>query len=204
MADAITSPADLANLALRRIGYRRRVADLYDGSEASGLLLDIYAQTLDAVLGLGDWGFAQRMANPVLLKAAPAGGYLDNPWDPATYPPIGWQYSFTLPSDYVKVRSVRPQPGFNLDMDPTPTLYNVVNDNGYTPPRRVLVCNIANPVLIYTGQVTNPTQWNAPFIEAFAAALARRLSASLADLNVERVEAQDEIVSTAQAGMLQG
>lgn len=204
MASAIRSPADVANVALRRLGYKRRIADLYDGSDASGLLLDIYAQTLDATLRDGDYGFAQRMVNGALLKSAPAGGYFDSPWDPAAHPPMPWAYSFSIPADYLKVRSVRPQPGFLLDMDPTPTLFNVVNDNGYTSPRRVIVANTPTPVIIYTAQVTDPTQWPADFIEAFAAALARRLAPSLADLNVERVEAQDEVVSIAQAGMNQG
>lgn len=204
MANAIQNPADMVNLALRRIGYKRRSNDLYDGSDASNIALDLYGQSLDAMLQQGDWGFAQRMANPTLLKSAPPGGYFDNAWDPTADPPIGWQFSFTLPSDYLKVRSVRPQPGFNLDVDPTPTLFNVVNDDGYTPPRRVLVCNIGTPVLIYTARVTSPEQWNAGFIDAFAAGLARRLAPSLADLNVERVEAQDEVVSVTQASMLQG
>ncbi len=204
MASAVTSPSDVVNLALRRIGYKRRVADLFDGSDASNTALDIYSQTLDAMLRDGDWGFAQRMVNGTLLKSAPPGGYFDSPWDPVTYPPMPWAYSFSIPSDYLKIRSVRPQPGFLLNMDPTPTLFNVVNDNGYTPPRRVIVANTATPVIVYTAQVTNPTQWPADFVEAFVAGLARRLAPSLADLNVERVEAQDEVVSTTQASMQQG
>ncbi len=204
MASAITSPADVSNLALRRIGYKRRVADLFDGSDASNTILDLYSQTLDAILRDGDYGFAQRMVNATLLKSAPPGGYFDAPWDPATYPPMPWAYSFAIPSDYLKIRSVRPQPGFLLDMDPTPTLFNVVNDNGYTPPRRVIVANTQSPVIVYTAQVTDPTQWPVDFTESFAAALARRLAPSLADLKAEQMEAQDEVVSTAMAQATQG
>lgn len=204
MANAITGPADVVNLALRRIGYKRRSNNLYDGSDASNVALDIYSQTLDALLRDGNWGFAQRMVNGAMLKAAPVGGYFDAPWDPVTYPPMPWQYSYQLPTDYLKIRSVRPQPGFLVNVDPTPTLMDVVNDNGYTPPRRVLVCNVPSAVIVYTAQVTDPTQWAVDFIEAFAAALARRLAPSLADLSVEKIEAQDEAVSTQQAAVVQG
>lgn len=193
MATSLSSPADIANDALRRIGYKLRVGRLDDGSEASGFILDIYGQTRDTMLRDGDWMFAQREVNGTQLKAAP--NYFDTPWDPAAAPPIGWQYSFSYPDDALKIRAVRPQPGFPVEMEPVPTLFNVVNDNGYSPPRRVIVANIANPVIVYVGRVTAPDTWSVDFTEALCAALARRLAPSLANLNVEQVEAQDEAVS---------
>jgi len=195
MPTSLSSPADLVNDALRRIGYKLRVASLEDGSEASGLALDLYGQTRDTMLRDGDWMFAQREVNGTVLKTAPPGGYFDAPWDPTSAPPIGWQYSFSYPDDALKIRAVRPQPGFPVEMEPLPTLFNVVNDNGYNPPRRVIVANIANPVIVYVGRVTAPDTWSVDFTEALCAALARRLAPSLANLNVEQVEAQDEAVS---------
>lgn len=203
MANAIQNPADIVNLALGRIGYRLRVADLYDGSDAATAALDIYSQTLDTLLRDGEWGFAQRMVNGTVLKQAPT-NYFDRAWDPTLDPPMPWQFSYAIPTGYLKVRSIRPPPGFLLDMDPTPLLFNVVNDNGYTPPRRVIVCNQASAVIVFAAQVTDPTQWPVDFIEALAAALARRLAAKLTDLNVEKMEAQDEAMSAGQAAVVQG
>ena len=199
MVASLSSPADVVNDALRRIGYKLRVGRLDDGSEASGYALDIYGQTRDTMLRDGDWMFAQREVNGTVLKTAPAGGYFDAPWDPVTYPPQPWGFCFEYPADCLKVRAVRPQPGFLIDMAPTPTLFNVVNDNGYTPARRVIVANTPTPVIIYAARVTDPAAWSVDFTEALCAALARRLAPSLANLQVEQVEAQDEGISRQMA-----
>ena len=82
MAYAVSSPADVVNLSLVRIGYKERVSWLYDGSNAARAALDIYGQTRDALLRDGDWPFAMRSAVGVLLKQAPD----------AYVPPTAWVY----------------------------------------------------------------------------------------------------------------
>lgn len=200
---AIQTPADVTNLALGKIGYKLRVGNLLDGSEASNKTLDIYAQTRDVVLRDNDWSFSQREVVGTVLKAAPQ-DYFDNPWNPATNPPIGWQYTYQLPDNYLKIRSIRPPPTFLLNMAPTPTLFSVINDNGYTPPRRVIAANTPEAVIVYTAQIFDLTQWTVDGIEAFAAALAQRLAAALASLDVRKVEAQEEAVTAAVASAVQG
>lgn len=203
MTSSLNSPGDIVNDSLRRIGFKLRVSNsLYDGSEASSLALDIYGQTRDDTMRDGDWQFAQREVAGTQLKAAP--NYFDTPWDPATAPPIGWQYSYAYPSDCLRIKAVRPQPGFQPDMRPTMNLFDAVNDNSYTPPRRVVVANIPNAVLVYVGRVTDPATWSVDYTEALCAALARRLAPSLANLQVEQVEVQDEAISTRMAEMERG
>lgn len=205
MANVLSSPSDIVNDALRRIGYKLRVGDLYDGSEAAGLALDIYGQTRDTLLRDGDWQFCRRDMAATLLKAAPAGGYFPpNVWDPTLYPPPPWTFEYVWPDDCLKVRQLKSPPLFPLNPDPQPTLYSVVNDTGYTPPRRVIVCNIAGALLTYAGRVTNPLDWPVDFTEALCASLARRLAPSLANLDAEKIEAQDEAASDAQAAQVQG
>lgn len=202
MATSLSSPADILNDALRRIGYKLRVGNLYDGSDAANLALDLFGQTRDDTMRDGDWQFAQREVSGALLKTAP--NYFDTSWNPTTAPPIGWQYSYTYPVDCLRIKAVRPQPTFQPDMRPTMNLFDAVNDNGYTPPRRVVVSNLANAVLVYVGRVTDPTTWSVDYTEALCAALARRLAPSLANLQVEQMEAQDEAVSTRMADMERG
>jgi hypothetical protein len=202
MATSLSSPADVVNDALRRIGYKLRVGSLLDGSDASNLALDLYGQTRDTMMRDGDWQFAQREVTGTQLKAAP--DYFDTPWDPATAPPIGWQFSYTYPADALRIKAVRPQPTFQPDMRPTAKLFDVVNDNGYTPPRRVVVANISSAVLVYVGRVTDPATWSVDFTEALCAGLARRLAPTLANLQVEQVEAQDEAVTTRMASLERG
>ncbi len=204
MVVSLQNPADLVNDALRRIGYKLRVAKLDDGSEAGGAALDIYGQTRDTLLRDGEWHFAQREVNGTLLKAAPDDYFPPNAWDPTTMPPMPWRFSYTYPVDCLKVRSVRPQPMFAIDMTPKPTLWADVNDNGYTPPRRVVVANVENPVIVYTGRVTDPTSWPVDFTEALCAALARRLAPQLTNINAVPLEARDEGSAMQAAGAEQG
>lgn len=200
MPTSLSSPADVVNDALRRIGYKLRVGALDDGSEAGGYALDIYGQTRDTLLRDGEWHFAQKEIVGVLLKFAPADYFPPNQWDPSTMPPMPWRFSYQYPPDCLKLRSVRPQPLFAVDMIPKPTLGMEVNDNG----TRVIVANIENPILVYTGRVTDPVSWSVDFTEALCAALARRLAPNLANMNVVPIEAQDEQSSLRAAGAEQG
>ena len=204
MATSLSSPADVLNDSLKRIGYRLRVADLYDGSDAANHALDIYSQTRDVLQRDGDWQFVERNIVATTLKTAPAGGYFDAAWNPTDYPPLPWKFSYTYPADCLRVRQLKSNGGFLFEPMPLPTLNAVVNDNGYTPPRRVIVGNLENPILVYAGRVTDPTSWPPDFTEALCAALARRLAPVLADLNVARIEAQDEAMSNAVAQAVTG
>lgn len=192
---AVTNPADLVNLALRRIGYKLNVGNLYDGSDAAQAALDIYAQTRDALLRQMDPGFAQRNIVLTLLKQAPAAGYIPpNTWTTA-FPPLPWIFEYSYPSDCLKVRAVKPSPIFVPVFDPQPNIFDTPNDNSLTPPARVIVCNVEAAICVYTGQVTDPTTWEPDFVEAFAAAMARRLAPLLKDMNAAQLAERDETVS---------
>ena len=200
MTAALSSPADLCNLALGRMGYRLRIGSLYDGSVAAKKFLDAYSQTRDELLETNDYDFSERTAALALLKSAPQGGYFPpTPWDPNTNPPYGFAYEYTYPSDALKIRIVKPAGLFLINADPQPNSFQLANDSGYTPARRVILCNVANAVATYTAQVTDSTTWNVTFCEALAAALARRLAASMVGLDAAKLEASDEQVETSIA-----
>lgn len=144
MPASVSTPADVLNLTLRRIGYKLRVSNLYDGSEAATAALDIYAQTRDDLLRDGDWDFAQRNITMTLLKAAPSGGYFPpNLWNETDYPPWPWLYSYTYPSDCLKVRKVKAAPMFMVNMSPQPSNYSVVNVQNTVSTLATLAVNAA-------------------------------------------------------------
>lgn len=204
MVASVTSPADVVNLALQRIGYKGRVGNLFEGSTAAKDALDVYAQTRDELLRKGDWGFAERNVSPLLLKSAPATGYTPpDVWTPAN-PPLPWRYEYAYPDDCLDVRAIKPPSVFVIDFDPQPVVFTIANDNQLNPPRKVILCNVADAILTYTGQVTNPATWEPDFIEAFAAALGRRLAPSLVSMEAAKLIMADEQASTAQAAMVQG
>lgn len=205
MPASVTSPADMVNLSLRRIGYKLRVGNLYDGSTAAKTALDIYAQTRDAVLVENDWDFAERNVTATLLKSAPVGGYFPPvAWNGTANPPPGWLFEYLYPSDCLKVRILKPVPLFVLNFDPQPNAFFLANDNFYTPPQRVILSNVPNANLVYTGQVTDPATWSSGYVESLASALGRRLVPSLIGLNAIQPAAQDEAQELAVASNEQG
>ena len=202
MTASVQSPADIVNLALSRIGHQGRIASLFDGSVPAKRALDIYGQTRDDLLRSQDWDFAERAVILTQLKAAPAGGYsISTPWS-STYPPPPWLYEYSYPTDCLKIRCLKQVP--STDPYPMPNVFHVANDG-----TKVILAEISNAILVYTGQITDPTLWNSNFIEALTASLARRLAAAFGMLDqgkaeAEKDEAQDEQVTTGMAANTQG
>lgn len=205
MAAVVTSVADVVNLALSRIGFPGRVANLYDGSAGAKEALDIYGQTRDQMLREGDWPFASRSSAAVLLKSAPVGGYIPpNTWSTA-YPAQPWSYEYTYPDDCLEVRAVKPTAIFTPNFQPQYYRFAIANDAGYSPARRVILSNVADAMLIYCAQVTNPATWPNDFVEGFAAQLGQRLSPGLMkSLDMMKIEAADGAAETAKAETRQG
>lgn len=207
MPASLQNPADVVNAALVRIGHSGSIGNLYEGSDAAIRALQIYSQTRDELLREGDWGFAERSMLLTLLKSAPAGGYIPGvtPWDPALYPPLSWLFSYSYPADCMKIRAIKGTPLFVPNFDPQPNVFNVANDTTTIPFGKIILCNVADAVMVYTGQVTNPLTWEPDFAEALIASLARRLSISLAPSpEIAKLEATDEVATIAQAEMKQG
>lgn len=175
MTLVLTSPEDLVNAALEEIGYPNRVGHMYEGSEASKVALDLYGQTRDAMLRESDWEFARFDVALTLLKSAPA-DYVGLTWS-NTYPPLPWKYAYMWPTNCLKVRSLRKTPAYipNFDIQPVP--FNTPIDTASS--MKVICCNISNAIGVYTGQITDMTQWEASFMDAFIATLGKRMAPRL-------------------------
>lgn len=164
---AFTSPEDVVNASLDSIGWPRHVADLYEGSPAARVALQIYGFTRDSLLQSGEWPFAFR---EVLLVAA--GG--------AT-PPTPWAHEYSYPSDCLRVRYVRPGAltGGTRSNDPQPVLFKTYNDQVLSPPALTILCDISPATLLYVGKVTDPATWTPNFTNALVSALAKKFSFGL-------------------------
>lgn len=173
---SLRSPADIANVALARMGYKLRVGTLFDGSDHASSLLDIYAQTRDQMLREFDYDFAERTALLTLLKSVPSSDY---PWDPATMPPIGWTFEYGFPTDAIKIRLIQPQPNFVFDPDPQFYAFSEYNDPTFSPAQRVILSDVQNAVATYTARVTDPETWDVAFTDALAIRLAALLGPQL-------------------------
>jgi hypothetical protein len=205
MSAVLTSPAQVVNYALRKAGYRNRVGSLYDGTDQAKAALDLYGQMRDAMLATGEWDFAQRTTVGTLLKQAPTmpPSYIVHPWTPA-YPALPWAYEYAYPTDAVQIRAVKQQPVSIPNFDPRYFNFEVSNDEGFTPPQKVVLCNVKNAILVYAAQVTNPAQWNVAFLDALADRLADPLARVLTDMDHAKMAAMEKQGSTAEADMERG
>lgn len=203
-SSSVTSPEDVINLALVRIGYKTRIGSIWEGSLAAKKALDCYAQTRDAMLRAFDWGFAERNVALTLIKQAPVGGYVPpNTWSSA-YPPPPWLAECVYPVDCLKVRSVKNVPMFVPNFSPQPYLFSVDNDPSLSEPSKVVLCNVYPGILVYTGQITNCADWEPDYTEALASALGRRLAIVLDLPNAAQMAGQDEQVETLMAEDIRG
>lgn len=202
MTTTISTPAQVVNLALTKIGYKMRVANLFDGSEAAKRALDIYGAARDRVLYDGDWDFAERSVQAVLLKQAPTipPNYIVKPWTTA-YPSLPWYYEYAYPPDCLKVRSVKRLPAFIPNYDPRYNNFSVDNDIGYSPPRKVILTNVPNAIIVYTGQITNPYQWNEAFLDTFTDELGKALGPVLTGIDSFKLAEANEQEDMAAANM---
>lgn len=207
MSPVLTTPTSLVNFALARIGSKQRIGSLYDGTDAAKVALDVFGQTRDDKLRVGEWGFARRDVVLTLHNSAPTGGYVpgSTSWNPTDYPPLPYKYSYVYPSDCLKVRAIKPQQIFIPDFDPQPVVFDtptvpVAEDD----PIKVIVCNVPDAILTYTAQVTDPSLWEASFVEAFTAALGPVLAPKLVGLQGSQVQAVTEMRDTAMANVTQG
>ena len=143
MVASVTTPADVVNQALQRIGNPLRVGSLFDGSVPAKRALEVFGQTRDELLRGFGWGFAERNAALTLLKWAPQGGYVPpNLWTPASNPPLPWQFEYAYPADCLRIRCLKTAPLFTLgNFDPMPNVFRIVNDNAFRHLTTIWMCS---------------------------------------------------------------
>jgi hypothetical protein len=199
-----TAVEDLCNEALRRINYPTPIGYIMEGSRASRVAVQLYGQTRDDLLRGSDWDFARQAVGLALLKTAPVSGYSATPWTTA-FPPPPWIYEYAYPAGCLMIRSVRPVPVVIPEFDPQPNIFVLGNDASLSPPARVILTNLGGAQAVYTGQVTDPNQWNSSFQEALVEALARRFGEALnPDPNLAKERGEEEQGSEIAAPMRRG
>jgi len=201
-AIVLRTPENIVNYALTRAGSPLRVDNLLNGTRASNAALRVYGQTRDELLSGGDWDFCERTVQATLLKQAPA-DYITTPWTLA-YPQLPWLYEYAYPTDALKVRAVKRQPIQVPNFDPRYNRFDVANDDGFTPPQKVILTNIPAAIIVYAGQETNPLNWTPEFIEVFADALGKALAPVLVSPDIVKLPAAEEAADTQLPGMRHG
>lgn len=191
----MTTAVDIVNLALTRIKYTTPIGSFFEGSTASRVAVQVYAQTRDALFSSKDWEFLRKevsLGNPV--KTAPAGGYGATPWDPTTNPVVPWIYEYFYPADCIEIRSLRPTPVFIPEFAPQFTRFVTAFDS----PNKVVLTNLYQPLANITARVVDPDEWqDAMFTETLIDALAVQFEKHFGDGDPNKINLAER--DTAQA-----
>lgn len=207
-----TSVEQLCNQALVRIGYTRRIGNIYEGTLAARAALDVFGQTRDYLIREADWDFARRanVALTLLKGPPPIGGY--GPWQPWTpaYPPPGWGFEYAYPSDCLQFAAIVPPPTLYPILVPRAANWRVDDDSfsatgAAVPPYKVILANMPSALCVYRARITNPALWTADFVETFVDALAEALVPHLAgNLQLKQAEQQTAVAVGAAAKRRRG
>lgn len=190
------SVEEVINQGLRAAGLAMRINDVYEGSDAARVALELLNQARDELIDLRDWSFTRRTAYLTLLKGPPPpGGYTPvNPWS-EIYPAPGFLYEYEYPLDALDIRAVMPPPGPMPDTDPTPSEWRVDNDPtpivsgnppvASGPTARVIFCNVTNAIAVYRAKITNPALFDTGFTASLVASLGKKFAVAFGeDVNV--------------------
>lgn len=181
MAVSIQTPEDVVNAALTRIGFKFRIANMFDGSMAAKKSLDIYGQSRDALLRRYNWGFANKYALGVVSgQTAPA----------------PWSVEYNYPTDAIKILNILGAAYLADKTQPLPNQWEVLND---AVAGKTIVCNLSGATLVYTSQVTDPSKWEPQFAEALISDMAKKLSKGFSSIEIAKLEMAEEPAVLAEA-----
>ena len=168
----MASTIEVANRALTKLGAARITA-LSDDNKQARAINSCYDVLLDAELRTNRWTFAiKRVELPADADA----------------PLYGFAYSYTLPSDFLRLDLINDMyPDVSLDsyIGADPADYQVENN-------KILTIYSAPLKVRYGARVSDPQQWDALFIEAFACRLAAEICEDLTQSTPKRQLAWNE------------
>lgn len=157
-----TSVVDICNNALIRIGSKT-ITSLTDGDKVANACNTIYERTRDTLLRMHLWNFAIKRVELASEETAPA---------------FGLAYSFPLPSDFIRVKSLNDQL----------TIYKIEQGKLLTDSSRVQ--------LVYVARETDVAKFDPLFTEALILMLAINLSYILIGSNGREGALKEELNKT--------
>jgi hypothetical protein len=149
----VASSVDIANSALTKLGAKR-IMSLSDNQKEAREVNALFEIRRDALLRSYNWSFAMKRASLPALEAAPD-------W--------GFARAFQLPTDCLRVVQV----GEDFQVPGLADYVNAADEELYRIEGRTIATDLSAPLPIrYLRKVTNTGEFDAAFVELFAADLA--------------------------------
>ena len=190
----------LSNVALLSIGARATISSLTEGSPEANAC-SVFIPIVFGNLSRASWWNCFRQQKQLTLLKAAVGTPENVTGTTLPIPPSPWLYSYALPSDSLKIRSI--VPNFNLTsntasastgIQASPTF--IPGSDGSIPfavaydtdpvgnPIQVILTDLTQAMAIYTVNQPNPIIWDIGFQTAFCAQLASYLVPAL-NMNIQ-------------------
>jgi hypothetical protein len=167
---------DVVNQALDQLGYPRHIGNIYEGSPAARVALDVWQQTRNSLFTRVRPDWAKKDAVLTLSKSAPniAGGtaaYDLTPWS-TTYPPLPWLYEYRSPSDCLYPLQIKTRQFFLPIWRPRAITFRHAENT--------ILTNAPNAILTYVYAVLDPDLWESDFTDLMVQMLAQKMQAEFA------------------------
>lgn len=168
----MTSKVAIANRALTKLGAAR-ILSMDDDNTQGRAVSSLYDTVRDAELRAKNWRFAIKRASLPALSTTPA-------W--------GFSVQYQLPSDCLRIVQVG-----EYYLGPSMADYRTGPDIPFRIEGQQILTDIDAPLKVrYIFRETDPTHFDACFVEAFACRLAAELAEPLTQSNTKRKLAWDE------------
>lgn len=163
----MVTSTDIVNAAISQMGDNQPpvtgVAPNFDNSTAGKAAKSLYTRCVQTVARQFGWDFSRNTAALV-----PTG-------NPAPFP---WADEYLYPTNGIQVRQIMP-PSLVDPNDPLPLNWSVANVLVNGVPKKVVQCNQANALAVFTNQPPEDL-WDPGFVEAVVRLLASEFAVALA------------------------
>lgn len=181
------SETSIVNRSLLGIGSRSQISNLNENSKEANAAATLYTPTYEQIARSAYWNCFRKQATLSLLKAA--NGTPENPQGTSLpFPPTPWLYSYQIPADSLKIRTLVPSlpsaaGGIPVTggaiaspiylptgegQIPFAVAYDVDANNN---PIQVVLTNQSQAQAVYTVNQPNPSIWDSQFQGAMVAGL---------------------------------
>ncbi|GAA0494745.1 hypothetical protein [Tatumella punctata] len=165
---------EVINRALVKIGSERLMSET-DNNKASRTIEAIYDGLLDRLLRNYRWAFAIKR-----VQIAPL----------SDHPVYGYRFAYQLPSDCLRIDAV----GDNMPHHLHERIHNFHGRPLWQREGNTVVTDIEPPMFFrYGARITDPSQWDAAFTDAFCCFLASEMAEAITQSSTKKQAALQDL-----------
>lgn len=169
MAETIEA---VCNQALDAIGYKRHIGNIYEGTQAARIALNMWGDTRDTLFTMlrPDFSVWDDPLEP--YKTAPPYYDEQRPWTAETDPDLPWHYEYKIPDNCLVPLAIKPRPSYLPIWRPKWARFRI--KGSIVAQDYVLLGDDPAPILTCVHSVPAVWAWHSDFTEGMVRVLARK------------------------------